>query len=181
MGKDDSGSNQYQGQSANILNQLYQETTPLRASLIQRGMDFLTPTKTVKMPFGGIKVLTNPKGYDYTQSPAWQPAKLAAERNYNNAREDILGNLPSGGALQEALARNAMSKADTLTRTAGTIGLDELNRVSALAGGGYQSAAGLNALAGQQAATNAQMYAANQSAKGDIGMGAGMILASKAG
>lgn len=161
MGKSDS--NPYQGQSANILNQLYQETTPIRQNLISRGTNFLSPQG----------------GYDYTQSPAWGPAKLAAERNYQTARNDILGNLPRGGALQDALAQNTMAKADTLTRAAGQIGLDELNRVTGMAGGGYQSATGLSGLASQQAATNAQQNAAKSGAMGDIGLGAGMILASK--
>jgi hypothetical protein len=154
--------NPYQAQASNIYNQLYQETSPIRQQLINRGTQFLQG------------------GYDYTQSPAWQPTKLAAERNYERARGDILSNLPRGGGLQEALARNIQGRADTLTNAAGQIGMDEYNKVFGLGtGGGYQSAMGLTGLAGQQAATNAQQNAAKTQSYTDIGIGVGSILADK--
>ena len=162
FGKDNNNSNPYQAQASNIYNQLYQETSPIRQQLIGRGTNFLQG------------------GYDYTQSPAWQPTKLAAERNYQTAQKDMMSNLPRGGGLQEALAKNITGRADTLTNAAGQIGMDEYNKVYGLGtGGGYQSAAGLTGLAGQQAAMNAQQNAAKSGAMGDLGMGAGMILAGK--
>lgn len=159
-----SSNNAYANQSQNILNALYAQTDPARQNIISRGTSFLQ----------------NPGGYDYTQSPIWPVSKLAAERNYQTAQNNILSNLPRGGVLEDAIARNAMAKADTLTNAAGTIGMDEYNKIYQLATGtAPATVAGLNTLANQQATQNMQEYSAKTGALGDIGLGAGMILAGK--
>ncbi len=156
--------NAYSNQSQNIINALFAQTDPARQAIIKRGTNFLTGSPA----------------FDVTQSPVWAPAKLGAERNYEQSRQNILANLPRGGVLEDALARNAMGKADTMTNMAGTIGQDEYNKIYGLATGTVpQAISGLTSLANVQAGANAQQNSAKTGALGDIGLGAGMILASK--
>ena len=142
---------------------LYNKTGPARQSIIDRGTNFLE---------GGL---------DVTQSPMWGSGKNAAETQYQNAREAMMANLPSGGALQSSLATGETDKARTLTDLASRIGMDEYNKIYGLASGApQQSMSGMGmseqtgaTLAGQQMYQNVQEDAQKNQLYSDLGAGIG--------
>lgn len=59
--------------------------------------------------------------YDPTQSYMWGSGRNMLEDQYANAKENIMGSTPSGGALTAALADTEMGRAKGLTDLASTI------------------------------------------------------------
>jgi len=133
---------------------------------------------------------------DVTSSPLWEPGKLAAEQAYQNAQQNLLSNMPSGGALLQGLGDTERAKANTLTNLAGQVGQDRYNRyenmmdramnyglnMPQIALGGMTGSMGsLSNLAGTEAAANAQQQSAKLGKGGDLGLGAGMLLGGKGG
>src|SRR3990167_7833828 len=84
------GGGDYGNPSADLLARLsqdyYNQTQPLRTSMIDRSQSFLS---------GGL---------DVTQSPMYGALKSGIEGQFGTARNNILSSLPQGGALLEALA-----------------------------------------------------------------------------
>lgn len=158
--------NRYGEQAAQIAQKMFEQTNPLRENLVERYTKFLTP--------GRFRV---------TQSPLWQPGKQALETAYRQAQQNITSSIPAGGALLESLAGAETSRAKDLTSLAGQIAQDEYGKVYGMATGTPQtSLAGLSTAASGEASAQqalAAQNAAKQSMFGDLGMGTGMILASK--
>ena len=163
------GSTQSSNPAADALIQMSQEiygqTAPLRAGIIDRGNAFLQ---------GNL---------DVTGTPMFQALRSGADQQYSRARENILANTPTGGALSDALAQNELAKARTLTQGAGGIAQDEYNKVYGLATGAPGAALSGLGSAGQaqaqQAAARAQERSAVINSKGQAWGGAGNAMGSK--
>jgi hypothetical protein len=123
---------------------------------------------------------TNQIPWDVSQSPVFGPAKSMLEQQYQNAQENIIANMPTGGGMMEALAGTEQARAKGLGDISSQIAQDEYNKIfSTVFGMPQTSISGLTNLAGQQAMAASQQQAGKAGALGDIGMGAGLIAATK--
>lgn len=109
-------------QAADMSAGYYSATAPIRGNLITRLTDFMK---------GNL---------DPTASAMYAPIKMTAERQYGEAREKTLEDLPRGGALYESLSNLAGQKAQTITDMISQIVQDEYNKAYAM-GQGSQSVA----------------------------------------
>lgn len=118
--------------------------------------------------------------WDWGSSPMWAPGKMAIEDQYRVAKDNILANMPSGGALYESLGDLERGRAGGYTDLTGQIGMDMWNKAYSVATGVPQtSLQGLGvASQGQSQAmmANANADAGKAGMMGDLGMGAGMLL-----
>lgn len=158
------GKNQSEPQSSQILadigKQLFNETDPLRTGLIDRSQSFLD---------NGL------------QGPQFDVLKNAVESQYANAKNNIIGSTPAGGALTSQIANLEQGKANTLTQGIGDLYNQETNRAMSLATGaplqgGIGSLSGAGNIQAQIAMANANQ---NASAKTGIGFGLGSYLGGK--
>jgi hypothetical protein len=150
--------------AASLLEQLsakfYNQTDPIRKSLIDRSTNFLS---------GNL---------DVTQSPIYGSLKAANDAQFKTAKDNALSMLPGGGGLTAALVDLEGQKASNMTSAIGSLANDELGRAYGFANP-QTSLAGLGGAAqiqSQQATAQAQQRAA---AKQGIGSGIGAILGGK--
>lgn len=147
---------------AQIAQQLFQQTDPLRQMLIGQSTNFL----------GG--------NYDLTQNPQYAALKQAAEQQFGVARNQALADVPTGGALTNALSNIDIARAGALTSGLGNIAQQQQQQALGLATGTTgQTLQGLGqsgALQAQIANLNAQQ---NASTKQGLGLVAGSALAAK--
>lgn len=135
-------------------------------------------------------------GFDPSQSSLYRQQRSNIAQNYDLAGEQIMGQLPSGGLLQKALAENESSRAKTLGQAQSDVEQFELNRLYSTASGGtpalqytgagssfpYLGQANTSGLSGamQAQAYSMQAQQQNQAAqlgkKGDLGYGLGSML-----
>lgn len=149
---------------ADLAKQLFDQTSPIRQGLIDRSSAFLN---------GGLDA-----------SPQFSALKANIEPQYNIARDNIIGDTPSGGALTSALTNLEAARAHDLTQGASDVYNSELARAMNLATGGTGES--LSAL-GNAGSIQAQLAAAeaarkaqqNSAALGAIGTGVGGWLGSK--
>lgn len=157
------GDNAAADAQARMAEQLFQQTDPLRKSLIGRSQDFT----------GG--------GFDVMETPTYLAYKESADRNFGRAKDNAIARLPGGGALSDALVDLEGNRASTLTQGAGAIYGDEINRAMTLGSG--ITGQSLNSL-GQAGAIQAQMAAAaaqeNAGKSGALGTGIGSYMGMKA-
>jgi hypothetical protein len=159
VGKYGDEDNKKTDMAKNIAASLYLQTDPARQKIIDRGTSFLE---------GDL---------DPRESPMYGPMKQATESSYNQARENILGNMPSGGGMASALAENEFSRAGNLSRAAGNIASDEYSKIYGFATGAPQtSLSGLTSLAGIDAQKNMANNQAKWNAAGGMGTGLGLLL-----
>ncbi len=111
----DRASDQAARKQAEIAQQLFTQTDPLRRGMIDRSQQFLT------------------NGVD--NSPTFSAYKAAAEPQYASARESIIADTPMGGGLTAALAELQTGKARDLTEARGAIHESELARALTLGTG----------------------------------------------
>lgn len=156
-GSADRAAGEAASRQAQIAEQLFNQTDPLRRGLVGRSQQYLT---------GGID-----------NSPQFSAFKAAAEPQYANAREQIIEDAPAGGPLTAQLAELQMSKARDLTQARGAIDEQELTRALTLGTGlvptsvgGLGNSAAINA---QRAQSRAQQESAVYMAIGE-GLGAFM-------
>jgi hypothetical protein len=162
--------NPYEQALANLIQQAYQETVPLRTEITRQLTDF---AHSSEMP-----------GY---YSPVYEAGKQAIETQYQIARENLISQLPKSGALTAALADLEASRAATLGGLRAQIAQDLANKAFGYATGvPGQAISGYGTLAGtygsRQAAAmaaQAQQAAATRSMLGQLGMAAGWILGGK--
>jgi hypothetical protein len=149
MGKSSGGGgedNPYAEVAANIAQQIFEETTPMRQNIVGRGEQFLEGD------------------FDPTASPIYNPMRKGVEGQYNVARENVISSLPQGGGLQQGLADVETGRADALSAVTGQIAQNEYNKIFGYATGTpIQSISGLNQAGG---------IVANQLAAEDQGKGA---------
>ena len=137
----------------------YEKTDPMRQSMIGNYENFL----------GG--------DYDVSQNPVWGPSRDVLEGQYDVARENVISNVPKGGALTEQLTNVDTARAEGLGGLASNIAQDEYNKAYGMATGAPgQSFGAMSNLAGQQAMAQSQQTAGKYGALGDMGMGAGYVL-----
>lgn len=156
-GSQDRAADEMARQQQRIAQQLFTESQPLRTGLIQRSQDYLT------------------NGID--NSATFSAYKAAAEPQYAGARDQIIADTPTGGALTAALAGLQTGRARDLTQARGSIDQSELARAMVLGNGNVNpavaaqgNAAGIQA---QRAEADAQRDAAKYAA---IGEAAGAML-----
>lgn len=107
-------------------------------------------------------------GMDPTQSAMYAPNKLGVEQNYQSAMDNMLANLPQGGAMGDNLTSLEMGKAGSIIDLISKIVQDEYNKAYGIASGspqqtfgGFDSAANLwNPVLGGQASDKGAQYGA---------------------
>ena len=158
---DKGGDDKYGKEAGRIARKRYQKVEPLEDMLIER---FRTGMEG---------------GFDPTQTPFYQPARQTLEDQYKRAQESIIGNMPRGGQMLDALANADFERAKSLGGLEAQIAADEYNKLYGVATGTPQQSLGvLGSLAGQQAQANAQAQGAKMGFMGDIGQAVGYWLAS---
>ena len=100
---DDGGSTPSGSAQANIANQLWSTTQPVRSNLLDTMTDATSGN------------------FNMADYPAFAPLKQNAETQYGNAQENIMGMMPQGGQLYDALAQNENARAGALTNMGGSI------------------------------------------------------------
>jgi hypothetical protein len=152
--------------ASRIAQDMYYSTEPIRQTIINRGRDFLRGRGPTGAP-----------GFSITHAPAYRVVRPNIEDQYQVARENLISNVPSGGALTQALGDLESNRAQSLQQLMGNIAMDEYNKIFGLATGtAPSSATTLATIGGQQA--QAQMGAESNkvNAMGDLGLGIGMLL-----
>lgn len=145
---------------AQIAEQLFQQTDPLRTSLIDRSQSYLT------------------NGVD--SSPQFSAFKASAEPQFATAKNNVIANTPAGGALVSALTQLEADRARTLTQARGAIDESELARAMTLATGTTGTSVGALGTAASIQAAQAQAEADREAGiLGALGTGAGAYLGSK--
>ena len=100
---DDEGSTPSGSAQANIANQLWSTTQPVRSNLLDTMTDATSGN------------------FNMADYPAFAPLKQNAETQYGNAQENIMGMMPQGGQLYDALAQNENARAGAMTNMGGDI------------------------------------------------------------
>lgn len=129
----------------------YGSTAPLRGNVINHLGNFMS---------GNL---------DPTASAQYGPAKMTAERQYNTARNQVISDTPTGGALYESLGNLGGQKANTMTSLIGNIIQDEYNKAYSMGQGSQTTAA-----AGVTGAANAGSQLLSALAQQQQGGAAGM-------
>lgn len=156
----------YEASMANIANQLYTESTPLRTENWRQMVDFM---------YGG--------GIPEALNPVMEAGKSTIEGQYGNAKENIIAQTPNGGGLTSALTGLESDRANSLGSLQSNIAQDLYNKAYGAAMGTPQtSLSGLGTAAGtfsnrssQAMAANAQSDAAANQSMGSLGMGLGKL------
>ena len=137
-----------------LAQQLFEQTDPLRRSLIGRSDAFLA-------------------GGDVMDSPQFANMKVQTGRSFNQAKDNTIARFAPGGALIDALTGLESDRAATLSAGAAGLQEDELSRALALGTGiTGQSLSALGQAGNTQAMlaqSNAQVKAAEKGAIGEVG------------
>ena len=151
-----SASNPAADRLAEIADQLFKQTDPLRQDLIGQAGDFLSGDR------------------DVTGLPAFQASKGTLESQFGRARDSIIGNTATGGQLTDQLAQLERGRATDLTNLEAGLGESELARAVALAtGGATTGVGGLGAAGGIQSQMAQALAAQNAGKAGGLGAAAG--------
>jgi hypothetical protein len=113
--------------------------------------------------------------YDPTASPMYGPAKMTAERQYNTARNQVMSDTPTGGALYESLGNLQGQKANTMTDLMSKIISDEYGKAYSM-GQGSQTVAAAGVQAGAQSSNDLIKGLAAQQSAGAQGTGNAVAL-----
>lgn len=165
----------YEAAGAQIAQQTYKETTPIREDLLSQMTNFLQG------------------GFDPSKSPTFAPlyanARAGVESQYNAAKDSVLGNTPRGGAQISALTGLASDRAGNLSNAQNTIFSNIFNDILQKTYGvafnaPQQSMAGLgqagSSYGNRYGAAN-QAYSAQQKNWMDLGMNMGQGVGSMFG
>lgn len=152
------------GVQAQISQDLFNQSDPLRQMLIDRSTNFLGPT--------GLG--------DMMSSPAYLAFKGQTDGNFAKAKDNTLASLPNGGGLMDALTGLEGQRASTLSQGAGQIYDNETARALSLATGQVPTAmSGLGQAANAQSMNAASASASSDAKAGSLGQGVGAYLGSK--
>jgi len=118
--------------------------------------------------------------YQPGSSPMYGPLREGVESQYDVAQENIMGNLPQGGALVDALANLETARASGLGNILAGLTQDDINRAFTMATGNIPDPSGMtmsSALAGQGNLLNtiANLNTNAMQNMTQAGMGAGML------
>lgn len=110
---------------AGIASDYYGATKPLQQQVLQRSMDFM-------------------KGnFDPTASAMFAPIKNTVEQQFGTAQNNLMSQLPQGGALFQGLANIQGQKAISLSDLIAKIVADEYQKAYAIGSGSPQAAASM--------------------------------------
>ncbi len=174
-GKQTPATSPYEAAQAQIAQQTYKETTPIREDLLSQMTNFLQ---------GGFDPAKSS-----TFAPLYANARSGIESQYNVAKDSVLGNTPRGGAQISALTGLASDRAGNLSNAQNTIFSSIFNDILQKAYGvafnaPQQSMAGLGqagtSYADRYGAAN-QAYSAQQKNWMDLGTNMGQGLGSMLG
>lgn len=146
---------------AQLAEQLFEQTDPVRTALLGRASDFLD---------GGL---------DVTASPAYEFLQGQTATNFNRAKDNLIARTAPGGALVDALSDLEGQRAMTLSSGAAGLFDQELNRAMALGTGITGTSLGSLGMAGQTQANLAAMNAQADAQKTGSTMQAAAAVASK--
>ena len=149
-------------QAGEIAEDMYKRVRPLQRTFVRQGENFMQG------------------GFDPTGMPMWDVGKRTIDDQYDRAREGMISNMPTGGALQSSLAGTEIDRANAMGNLSGGIAQDEYNKIYGMATGTpQQSMNTLTNVGASQAAMQGQQSAGKFGALGDLGMGAGMYMGGK--
>ena len=116
-------------------------------------------------------------GFDPTGTPMYGAGKQALETQYGTAKENIMSNLPKGGALLSSLAGADISKAGDLATMTGGISQDVYNKAYGMATGAPgQAMQGLGGAASAMSGLAGIEQDGKRGAMGEVGVGLGEML-----
>jgi len=132
---------------------------------------------------GGIRNQTfadlGNQNWDVGQSPMWAGGKNVIESQYDTAKENMMSNIPAGGALYEGLGNVERARAGGFTDLVSQIMTDRENKQYGIATGvPQQTVSGLLGSANQQAnamSLNAQSDASKNQLMGDAAKAAALF------
>ena len=144
--------------------------TPGSSALMGMGKNLWNTAQPVNTALGGIFNDFISGGFNVTNTPQWSAALNVANSQYDQAANQIKGNMPAGGQLLNALADSSNQRAGTLTNFAGDLAnqlfgqatgwTDKAGQNAALAyGGAGDIQSKLYSAIAQKAAADAQMLA----------------------
>lgn len=147
---------------AQLAQELFNQTDPLRQALIGQSESFL----------GG--------GRDVTATPMYQNLQRTTGINFNQAKDNTIARFAPGGALIDAMTQLEADRAGTLSQGASNIYGSELDRAMMLGTGTAGTALGALGQAGNTQAMRAQANADRDAGKmSGIGQGVGAIIGAK--
>ena len=159
--KGDGGSTAAVDAQARLAQQLFDQTDPLRQSLISRSEDFLSSPNS-------------------TESPSFLAFKQAADSQFGQAKDNVIARTAPGGALTDALVDLESNRAGALTQGAGQAYEQDTARAMTLATGTTGQALGGLGQAGATQAAMAQANAQQSAGKaGGLGEAAGAAIGKK--
>jgi hypothetical protein len=155
--------------ASQIAEQLFRQTDPLR----QTAFSGLASNLQTASPFQPITMDS------LTANPMFGAIKSATEQQFQNARQNIIGNTPNGGALFSALGNLEGQRANQLSSAFGGLAQDELSRrtgnldraigigtgVAGQSMGGLSNAAAIQA---QLAQAQREQQSAEKGGKGEL-------------
>ncbi|MBT7628775.1 MAG: hypothetical protein HN597_03600 [Desulfobacula sp.] len=145
-----------------IADQIFNLTSSLRGNYIDQLTDFTE---------GNFNIATN---------PMWSGGRAAIEDQYNVARNNILGGMPTGGELNEALTNVDIGRAKSLTELISNIETDMMNKTYQAAFGAVPSSIGAQTSSANQAASiQAQEEASDNAMMMQIGVGLASLFSDK--
>jgi hypothetical protein len=125
--------------ASKIAMKMYRQTDPARQMILEQGQDFLAGD------------------YDVSGLPTYDPAKRALEDQYQMARQNIIANLPTGGAQAAGMTDLETQRANQLSNLTANLAQDQYNKIYGTAMLTPQTSSNtLASLAGSQAGIQAQ-------------------------
>lgn len=176
---DSSNTGTYSGDTAaNIALNYYNESQPLRWWV----RNYLYDALNGDFVPGSDPSTADPSlgNFDPTVNPIYQAGRGTIEDQYGVAKENIIGNTPSGGQLTDKLADLETSRADALGGLAADSYQDLWNKAFQYSTGAASTSQGtLSGLAGSEAMLNAQKNAQFNQNMSELGYALGQISSDK--
>ena len=118
--------------------------------------------------------------FDISKNPMWSGGKSAIEDQYNVARDNVIGNMPTGGELNESLTNVDIGRAKGLTELISNIENDMMNKSYQAAFGTVPSSiSSQTSTANQNALLQAQEDANDNQMMMQIGTGLAGLFSDK--
>lgn len=183
---------------AQIAQQMFNETQPLRDLLISDSISFLggdpaqaSPNEISTLPKGlqgklgdqpaAAPMIRQEPNFNAAGTPEFRFVQDAANRRFDQAKQNILQNTPRGGVLIQNLAEADLERARTLTGAEADIFNQNIGRAFSLATGQPFTGGGLGTAGAIQAQIASANASQNAAAKGGIGQGLGIMAGARLG
>jgi hypothetical protein len=143
-----SSSNPYGGTLAKMAKEYWGETDPLRSSIINQAGGFMGLTNPVTVGKGKDAKTFDWGGSTYGNtnfpsqySPVINAARSGIENSYNQGRQNIIGNVPGGGARVQALTGLEGNRSNQYGQLYSNTAQDMYNKIYGLSTGTVPNAA----------------------------------------